>query len=715
MSDSPLEGIIETLGLGLYRENAFHILGVPTSTSMRRLKRSMDRIQLEEKLNHQYDDGEPKAKTNNIRAREAIERLKNPYCRLVDEVFWFWGNSKSEVWPDEPVQNALKGEFEKAEEIWKEGMQSGDGLALHNLAVLHHMAALEVESSYPSEVSEPKKRLELEYHWQQAYWYWNKLIKEESFWNRLQERVDMVDDPRLNGSINILKSCLPVAILLISGRLVIQSIQTGNDDGSRRHMQRINNAASIGPDQQKIQSIFGDSVQKRAKEIAIEPARERLEVVIERIRPDSHGHPDEIYDLIQKTLKNQQLKQDLLILDTFYGAEHPSSTHYHDEVAKVLTFAIMTYVHRKEAWWEVSGLIEKAIPIAASKNQKERMREEKRKATANANSPFRWVVPGYFDLPDEVLEELEAARAFIDVLDFDSAIRKCEAAYARWKGHSEIIAKPYSMCLYGRAMQLFGETSRLVSRGARFLTSSQRYAVIANIGKIEKDLARARELDPENATIQKEYEAISRLKKDIGAGHTRKRSSSTYRDKPLSQRASGGSSSSTRARYSARSGKRGTGWLNLPVIGAIVFSIVCLLGAFGNTTTSSSRASSRSNPTSTRRIPTMSPTRTPSTTSRLPSNCIRWDRVNDTHINRTICMYGIVREVIPGNGVFTVTFGDDWTDTKVQDYNYRWLDLAPGYCVEVHGRVRDNVSYLFISPDFENPELYYYSSPAACR
>jgi len=78
-------------------------------------------------------------------------------------------------------------------------------------------------------------------------------------------------------------------------------------------------------------------------------------------------------------------------------------------------------------------------------------------------------------------------------------------------------------------------------------------------------------------------------------------------------------------------------------------------------------------------------------------------------------MYGIVREVIPGNGVFTVTFGDDWTDTKVQDYNYRWLDLAPGYCVEVHGRVRDNVSYLFISPDFENPELYYYSSPAACR
>jgi len=119
--------------------------------------------------------------------------------------------------------------------------------------------------------------------------------------------------------------------------------------------------------------------------------------------------------------------------------------------------------------------------------------------------------------------------------------------------------------------------------------------------------------------------------------------------------------------------------------------------------------------TPTRRPPTRVPTRTPQTFAGIPSSCIRWDRVGESHIGKSICVYGIVQDVKPGNGVFTIEFSNQWGATKIQDFNHTWFGIVSGSCIEAYGKVRDNVSYLFVSPDLNNPRIYTYDSPAACR
>src|SRR5207237_3361496 len=76
--------------------------------------------------------------------RHAIERLRDPETRLVDEFFWFWPETSATETPDEALTALDRGDVAAARKRWQ-AAAPGAGVAVHNLAVLAHLLALDLE------------------------------------------------------------------------------------------------------------------------------------------------------------------------------------------------------------------------------------------------------------------------------------------------------------------------------------------------------------------------------------------------------------------------------------------------------------------------------------------------------------------------------------------------------------------------------------------
>ncbi len=107
--------------------------------------------------------------------------------------------------------------------------------------------------------------------------------------------------------------------------------------------------------------------------------------------------------------------------------------------------------------------------------------------------------------------------------------------------------------------------------------------------------------------------------------------------------------------------------------------------------------------------PTVNPLRT--------QGCIKWSDVQQEHIGRTICVFGIVKLKRSSDQLYTIQFSDDWNDFKIQDwnYNYYYPEVKPGVCIVATGRVVDNVSFLMLLPNTDEGAMRTYSDPNDCR
>ena len=720
MTGSLMQELIKTLGPDLYRLNAFRLLAVSTDTSPRRLKRVIEKLQLDEKFAHQQASGgylmelvpesKPEqgellaGKTKLELAQEAVDRLNDPQRRLVEEFFWFWPEKSKNGSKDEGIQLANAGDFAAAGEIWVERSANDDksGIALHNLAVLNHMAALDLEQKLDEGALGSDQQAHLENHWQKAYEDWTLLLDCDPFWKRMQKRVMELDDPRLPKSTgDEIRQFLPAAIPLIAAKLAVACVEKGDEKRAEKHIRRLDR---IG---------LPDDELGKAKALAVEPIRERVNILVDSIDREAEEDPVHADKIVRRTSQSVRLAHDLLAADILFGKTHPTVIYLHDHIVHALNGCLVKFGNKTENWEEVARLLEQVKSLARSSAAKQKITEGLQQAKENAGSPFRWVVSGYYELPVSLLNELERARELFERRDLDNAIGKLESAYKQWQGNRAHIAKPLSVCLFLRAMQRYAEVSRQIEHAGQSIPSYQREQIRTNVTQIGRDLARAAEMDPKNQTIRERYRTIQEIGQKIGASIPRV-SSSKYASSPPS-------ATRSKPRTPRTSNRKSSGlsplWMVLVFIAGIWIMAVGLRSCAGAISPSPPRPTStpRVIKTPTRRPPTRVPTRTPQTFSGIPSSCIRWDRVGQAHVGDSICVYGIVQDVKPGNKVFTIEFSDQWGATKIQDFNSEWFGIRPGLCIEVYGKVRDNVSYLFISPELDNPRIYYYDSPSACR
>ena len=110
----------------LYANNAFRLSGLPASATSRDIRRRSEQLRVMAQLGTGTDTGQgvlPLAERPGAAAvADALERLRDPSRRLVDELFWFWPAES-----DEAMAALRRGDADAAMNTWEIGTKSLSG------------------------------------------------------------------------------------------------------------------------------------------------------------------------------------------------------------------------------------------------------------------------------------------------------------------------------------------------------------------------------------------------------------------------------------------------------------------------------------------------------------------------------------------------------------------------------------------------------------
>jgi len=169
----------------LFRKNAFRITGLSVDATAREITKHADKLKMLADLGqdpHTQSAAFPMKPPPSLdEIREAVQNLKDPEKRVVDEFFWFWPEEFGHSQSDPAIQALAKGDSKTAVEIWasrENGEQSGL-TAKHNLAIVYHVCALDWENYSIKNVVEAQRRQKIADYWKGAFSRWETLATNE--------------------------------------------------------------------------------------------------------------------------------------------------------------------------------------------------------------------------------------------------------------------------------------------------------------------------------------------------------------------------------------------------------------------------------------------------------------------------------------------------------------------------------------------------------
>jgi hypothetical protein len=120
--------------------------------------------------------------------RDAIQRLKDPEKRLIDEFFWFWPQNLGESGSDLAVAALEKGDLKKAAEIWMSRRNDPiEGVvAAHNLALTVQILALDSENRFLEGETDSTPRQKVNEYWKRALSRWDRILNTDELWEMSQ-------------------------------------------------------------------------------------------------------------------------------------------------------------------------------------------------------------------------------------------------------------------------------------------------------------------------------------------------------------------------------------------------------------------------------------------------------------------------------------------------------------------------------------------------
>lgn len=295
-----LPDLVAVASQDLYRRNAFRVCGLPVDANPRQVRRRQDEVRAAVRLGRPVPgrggllalDPAPDA----AEVEDALQRLRDPVHRIVQELFWFWPQ------PDDPSDR------EAVRKYWQRhaaGHRHG-GIAAHNLAVLTHAEVLEAPTA---------KRDHL---WRETYRYWRRVRDDNACWRWLEGRVEALDDPRLRPETLVrLREQLPDALLRVHAELAVRAAGKGKNVLAQQHVALIRSSG------------FGTHAAQRALTAAAEPVTARLRARCDRA--EVGDDPDELSYAAAAVLDEAQ--SDLAVVQLVLGDQHPAVVGAADEVA----------------------------------------------------------------------------------------------------------------------------------------------------------------------------------------------------------------------------------------------------------------------------------------------------------------------------------------------------------------------------------------------
>lgn len=399
----------------LYRHNPFRVLGAAVDDAPREVQRKIERRRRRQRFGTAANSGdaEPLALTapaGDDDLRVAMERLSRPFDRLLDELFWFWplaGPSR-----DDPSLQALAAnDQETARTAWEAEAGAGDSrpaaVAVHNLAVLNHLRALEFEAA--SGTAKPAVHGDRAALWRDAYRHWQRTVDNDEFWRALERRRVDLDDPQLGPDvIASLRASLPVALLAIGARLARDAAEHDDPPLVRSHLQLLRNSA------------FDAGDLEQALRQALEPVRARVRGAIDEAQRRWRANPQQ-GDIAVREM-HQQADAPLKVIDTMLPAEDPTRVGLHDTLAEAMLEGQVAFGKATNDWPACIALLREAMNVASGDAMKAKLTENIGILEDNQRQGNDWCSRGYWDLPPEARAQLEAARKKCQVDEHVSAI-----------------------------------------------------------------------------------------------------------------------------------------------------------------------------------------------------------------------------------------------------------------------------------------------------
>ena len=330
------KSLLQAATRSLYRANAFRITGLPVDATTRDLARHADRLRMLEELGEGGSAHsaafalQPPPSQDQI--RNAIQRLKDPEERAIDEFFWFWPEEFGRSAADPAIQALVSGHGESAQQVWsdKEANPQDGTTALHNLAVFWHLTALDQEQGALDKVLDADSRRRLETSWRNAFARWDAVATSEAFWEKVGGRVRQLQDPRLTtGFVRRLRATLPAALDKINGELALAYAEQGDLEMATLHV-RLMRESNQGL----------DDVEQTA-ELVLTPARKRLEEQIRRAKQRVEENPKNGIAAARELLEHAQ--RAVVLFDLFFGKASEVRREVFDEVATVCGYLPAKY------------------------------------------------------------------------------------------------------------------------------------------------------------------------------------------------------------------------------------------------------------------------------------------------------------------------------------------------------------------------------------
>jgi len=389
----------------LYRDNAFRVLGLPTTVTAREIERHRKQLKMIAKLgmdSHEQRYGYlpliPSPDEESI--QHAIERLRDPEKRLVDEFFWFWP-TKTKPACNEALDLLSANRANEALDILKRNKEHDkSGRTAHNLAVLYHAHALDFEHKYATERF-TKEELETCGHWWKgAYQEWRELLDNETFWSQVTARIRELDDPRLTtGIARRIHNSLPKAIFQINSLLAVRAAETNDEATCNYHIQL---AKEFGFGKKLFNDIMHEAVTAISDRINI-----RCESVAHKTKEDPKNANNVARNLLTET------RSLLKAIDMLIPKDSLKREHLHDVVAEAGRSCAVVYGKETANLDECLEISREILQVAASKSlrkliehdidtigkiveskEQQKKQEEEYKKSVSGNNVYEVTVPG---------------------------------------------------------------------------------------------------------------------------------------------------------------------------------------------------------------------------------------------------------------------------------------------------------------------------------
>src|ERR1700730_15947306 len=342
----------------LFEKNAFRITGLPVDVTTRDLGKHAEKLKLLAELGQ---DPQPTAAfplrppptLENIRG--AIQRLKDPEKRIIDEFFWFWPENFGESHLDAAIQALQKGDLQTAADIWMSQRKhpAVGVVATHNLALIFHIEALNWENYSLRHDVDSKRREEVTEYWNAAFYRWNRILTNEQFWEKVLIRVRQLKEPNLTtGFVRRMRTTVPAAVVKINAELALAFAAASKPELARLHtslMDRISEGAAHAG---------------KIVELVLTPARKRLQEQVQNATENGEKNPSDAIAVARQLL--EQTREPLSLFDLFISKNAHCRNDAFDQVAEICNRLQVSYHKATNDNETCLEFLRVVLPLAAS-------------------------------------------------------------------------------------------------------------------------------------------------------------------------------------------------------------------------------------------------------------------------------------------------------------------------------------------------------------